>query len=67
MGIARDVECQGEKELPAAELTKVSFEEIEKSDIVVLEMSEKGVGLGIEAGYAHTCGKPIIVLITSMI
>ena len=65
MCIARDIERWGEKELPAGELMKVSFEEIEKSDIAVLEMSEKGGGLGIKAGYAHARGKPIIVLIGS--
>jgi nucleoside 2-deoxyribosyltransferase len=41
----------------------VSFREIDRSDLVVLEMSEKGVGLGIEAGYAHARDIPIIVLI----
>lgn len=30
---------------------------------MVLEMSEKGVGLGIEAGYAVATNKPLIVLI----
>ncbi len=32
-------------------------------NFVILEMTEKGVGLGIEAGYAVAKGKPVIVLI----
>jgi 2'-deoxynucleoside 5'-phosphate N-hydrolase len=40
-----------------------TFFEIDHSDIVILEMSEKGVGLGIEAGYAFAKGKPVFVLI----
>ena len=42
---------------------RITFEEIDKSDFVILEMSEKGVGLGIEAGYAIARKKPLIVLI----
>jgi len=30
---------------------RVTFAEIDRSDLAILEMSEKGVGLGIEAGY----------------
>ena len=42
---------------------RITFEEIEKSDFVILEMSEKSVGLGIEPGYAVAKKKPLIVLI----
>jgi nucleoside 2-deoxyribosyltransferase len=41
---------------------KITFDEIDKSDFVIMEMTEKGVGLGIEAGYAIAKGKPVIVL-----
>jgi nucleoside 2-deoxyribosyltransferase len=61
--ITRDVEKWGNVQLSSQELMKITFEEIDKSDFVVLEMSEKGVGLGIEAGYAAAKGKPLIVLI----
>ncbi|MEW6184624.1 MAG: nucleoside 2-deoxyribosyltransferase [Thermodesulfobacteriota bacterium] len=61
--IARDVEIWGNKQLPSTELMQRTFYEIDHSDIVILEMSEKGVGLGIEAGYAFAKGKPIVVLI----
>jgi 2'-deoxynucleoside 5'-phosphate N-hydrolase len=31
-------------------------------DIVLIELSEKSVGLGVEAGYAYAKSKPIITL-----
>ncbi|MBI4631081.1 MAG: nucleoside 2-deoxyribosyltransferase, partial [Chloroflexi bacterium] len=46
--IARDVEVWGEKKFEARELMQKTFEEIDSSDIVVVELSEKGVGVGIE-------------------
>lgn len=61
--IARDIERWGAVQLSPQALMDVSFREIERSDLVVLEMSEKGVGLGIEAGYAYAHGIPIVVLI----
>lgn len=61
--IARDIEKWGDVTLSQQELMQTSFEEIDKSDLVILEMSEKGVGLGIEAGYAVAKNKPLVVLI----
>ena len=61
--IARDVEKWGDVTLSSQELMRIAFAEIDKSDFVILEMSEKGVGLGIEAGYAVGRKKPLIVLI----
>lgn len=61
--IVRDVERWGAVHLAPAALMDVSFREIDRSDGVVLEMSEKGVGLGIEAGYAYARDIPVVVLI----
>jgi 2'-deoxynucleoside 5'-phosphate N-hydrolase len=61
--VARNIGQWGKTQLTPTELMQRTFHEIELADIVVLEMSEKGVGLGIEAGYAYAKGKPIIVLI----
>jgi nucleoside 2-deoxyribosyltransferase len=61
--MASDVEKWGTVKLSLQELMRMTFEEIELSDMVILEMSEKGVGLGIEAGYAVAKRKPLIVLI----
>ncbi len=44
------------------ELMAASFSLIDDVDIVVIELSEKGVGLGIEAGYAFARSIPIVVL-----
>ena len=60
--IVRDVEKWGDVQLSSQELMKITFDEIDKSDFVIMEMTEKGVGLGIEAGYAIAKGKPVIVL-----
>lgn len=61
--IARDIEKWGVVQLPLQELMERTFAEIDQADMVILEMSEKGVGLGIEAGYAVAKGKQLVVLI----
>lgn len=60
--IARDVEQWGQVHLSPAELMQRSFAEIETSDVVVVELTEKGVGVGIEAGYAYARCIPIITI-----
>jgi len=60
--IARDVEKWGEVQLSAQALMKRAFKEIDQAEIIILEMTEKGIGLGIEAGYASARGKPLIVI-----
>lgn len=61
--VVRDVEKWGTITLSLQELMSITFKEIDKSDFIILEMTEKGVGLGIEAGYAVAKGKRLIVLI----
>ena len=60
--IARDVERWGDVHFAPRELMGLTFKEIEASDLVAIELSEKGVGLGIEAGYAHARAKPIVTI-----
>lgn len=60
--VARDVEQWGAVHLAPPVLMEISFGEIEASDVVIVELSEKGVGLGIEAGYAYARRIPIITL-----
>lgn len=61
--VIRDVEDWGQKRFETSEeLMRKTFEEIDSSDLVVVELSEKGVGLGIEAGYAFAKGKPIVTI-----
>ena len=60
LSMVKDIEKYGKLNL--VELMKKTFEQINKSDLMVVEFSEKGVGLGIEAGYAHAKGIPIVVI-----
>jgi len=60
--IARDVEQWGEIKFTPQRLMKISFDEIDTCDLIIVELSEKGVGVGIEAGYAYARQIPIITL-----
>ncbi len=60
--MVRDFEKWGEVYLTPQELMRLTFEAIDACDVHLVEFSEKGVGLGIEAGYAYAKGKPIIVI-----
>ncbi len=60
--IARDVERWGQVQLDPAELMGRSFAELDKCDVVVVDISEKGVGVGIEAGYAYARRIPILTI-----
>jgi len=57
-----DYENEGKKHFQPKDLMKMTFEAIENNDILVVELTEKGVGLGIEAGYAFSKNKPIYVI-----
>ncbi|MBS4538893.1 nucleoside 2-deoxyribosyltransferase [Clostridium sp. D2Q-11] len=60
--ITRDAENWGEKIFQPKELMKITFEQIKSSNFVLIDLTEKGVGLGIEAGYAYANGIPIITI-----
>ena len=62
VNVARDLEHWGEVQFEPSDLMRQSFDLIRSSDVLLLEFSEKGVGLGIEAGFAHAIGKRIVVL-----
>ncbi|MCB9418889.1 MAG: nucleoside 2-deoxyribosyltransferase [Ardenticatenaceae bacterium] len=61
--IARDVEKWGTVRVSPQELMQRTFTIIDQSDLIVMEMSEKGVGLGIEAGYAYAKGKYLLIVL----
>ncbi len=63
--MARDFEDWGNKTYSSTELMRLSFKQIDDCDILILEFSEKGTGLGIEAGYAFAKNKPIYVIAAS--
>ncbi len=60
--IACDVENWGRIHYSPAELMRLTFEAIRGCDLLLVELSEKGVGVGIEAGYAAALGKPVWVI-----
>jgi nucleoside 2-deoxyribosyltransferase len=60
--VVRDIEKWGQVEFDPAELMRQSFAAIDASDVIVIELTEKGVGLGIEAGYAYAKGIPIVTI-----
>jgi nucleoside 2-deoxyribosyltransferase len=60
--VVRDVEQWGKFAFTPAELMARTFAAIEASDAVIVEETEKGVGLGVEAGYAYARGIPVIVV-----
>jgi nucleoside 2-deoxyribosyltransferase len=60
--VARDLEKWGKVHFTPEELMQKSFKEIDNSDMVVIELTEKGVGIGIEAGYAWSKGILIVTI-----
>ncbi|MBN1919944.1 MAG: nucleoside 2-deoxyribosyltransferase [Anaerolineae bacterium] len=60
--IVRDIEAWGQVTFDAPTLMQRTFTEIDRSDLVIIDFAEKGVGVGIEAGYACAKGLPIIVI-----
>ena len=61
--VVRDMELWGKASFSAKEIMQETFAKIDSSDLVVIDVSEKGVGLGIEAGYAKAKGKELIVTV----
>lgn len=61
--MVRDYEKYGDAELPAdVPLMAKAASEIEKSDLMIIEFSEKGVGLGMGAGIALGKGVPYFLI-----
>jgi nucleoside 2-deoxyribosyltransferase len=45
-----------------SQMMRQAFAEIDKSDLLIAEVSEKGIGIGVEVGYAIAKRKPVIYL-----
>ena len=60
--VVRDLERWGQVELEPRDLMKQTFKLIDSCDLIVIELSEKGVGLGVEAGYAYACKIPVVTI-----
>jgi nucleoside 2-deoxyribosyltransferase len=63
VSVARDFEQWGQVTFDAHDLMQRAFDAIHHSAAVVVEFTEKGVGLGIEAGYAAALDIPVFVLL----
>lgn len=59
----RDLEQWGRVTFSLEKLMLKTFEIIENSDAVIIEFSESGVGLGIEAGFAAAKNIPVYILL----
>ena len=44
------------------EMMSIAFEEIDNSSFLIVELSKKAIGVGIEVGYAFAKQKPIIYI-----
>ena len=62
MCIARDVERWGQLKFDARELMRRTFAAIDACDLVVADLTQKGVGVGIEAGYARAKDIPVVTI-----
>jgi 2'-deoxynucleoside 5'-phosphate N-hydrolase len=60
--VVRDLEQWGALCYEPGELMRLSLRELDACDLAVVDLSEKGVGLGIEAGYAYAKGLPVITI-----
>jgi nucleoside 2-deoxyribosyltransferase len=60
--VVRDLEEWGRVQFTPDDLMRRSFALIDASDLVVVDLTEKGVGVGIEAGYAFAHGLPVVTV-----
>jgi nucleoside 2-deoxyribosyltransferase len=60
--ITRDLEKWGEVQFDSGTLMQRTFDEIDASDVVIVDLTEKGVGVGIEAGYAFAKRIPVVTI-----
>jgi len=44
------------------EMMRQAFADIDSCDLLIAEVSEKAIGIGVEVGYAKAKGKPVIYL-----
>jgi 2'-deoxynucleoside 5'-phosphate N-hydrolase len=63
--VFRDLENWGVSKFEPRELMSRTFDIIDATDLVLIDLSEKGVGLGIEAGYAYARRKTIVTIAKS--
>lgn len=60
--VVRDLEDWGAVQFEPQTLMARAFAVIEASNVAIIDLTEKGVGLGIEAGYAFAKGIPVFTI-----
>ncbi len=60
--VRRDIEQWGAITLSSQELMTTTFDAIRACQLVVIDVTEKGVGIGIEAGYAYAHSIPVFTI-----
>jgi 2'-deoxynucleoside 5'-phosphate N-hydrolase len=60
--VVRDIEHWGNVRLAPDELMRATFAELRSARLLLVEATEKGVGVGIEAGYATARGVPLVAV-----
>jgi nucleoside 2-deoxyribosyltransferase len=58
----KDIEDYGKHKIKSSQIMPITLLEIKKADIFIAECTEKGVGVGIEAGIAYASGLPVYVI-----
>ena len=58
----RDAEEWGGKQFTPEKMMRLTFDRINHSDLVIADVSDWPIGVGVEAGYAHAKGIPIICI-----
>jgi nucleoside 2-deoxyribosyltransferase len=60
--VTRDLEKWGKVRFDPRTLMQRTFSKIDASDVVIVDLTEKGVGVGIEAGYAYAKHIPVMTI-----
>jgi len=58
----RDAEKWGEIEFKPEEMMSITLNQIEQSDLVIADVTDWPIGVGVEAGYAHAKSVPVICI-----
>ena len=58
----RDAEEWGKKRFQPEEMMRLTFDKIGHSDLVIADIADWPIGVGVEAGYAYAKGIPILCI-----
>lgn len=58
----RDTEEWGRNHFEPEKMMRTTFQEIERSELLIADVADWPIGVGVEAGYAYAKGIPIICI-----